>query len=185
MTIISGIKANRIIAPEPDESLIFMAIVQVRVVPDPVLRQKARRVRDIDASIRKLVEDMINTMRAAPGVGLAAPQVGIPLRVIVIEIPDEDVIVLVNPKMIRREGERVVNEGCLSVPGYMGEIKRSVSVKVKGQDIRGKEIRLKGEGLLAQALEHEMDHLNGVLYIDLLESKDKLYKVEPEADKGL
>lgn len=125
---------------------------------------------------------MIETVRAAPGVGLAAPQVGVPLRVIVIEIPGEEVRVIINPEIIRRVGERWVTEGCLSVPGYRGEIKRSVKVVVKGRDCQGTEIRLKGEELLAQALEHEIDHLNGVLFIDHLESQDKLYEIEPEKE---
>jgi peptide deformylase len=157
-----------------------MAILPIKTVPEPVLRRKSKRVSNIDGSIRKLAEDMIETMYAAPGVGLAAPQVGVPLRVIVIGMPEEEAFVLVNPEVVRRNGERVVTEGCLSVPGYFGEIKRSRRVTVKGKDLSGKELRVRGEELLAQALEHEIDHLNGVLYIDRLESSDKLYKVEPE-----
>ncbi len=157
-----------------------MAIISIRVVPDPVLRQKAKRVRTIDGSVHKLISDMIETMHAAPGVGLAAPQVGIPLRVIVIGIPEQEDIALINPEVVRRKGERLINEGCLSIPGYIGEIKRAEAVTVKGRDRDGKEIRIKADGLLAQALEHEIDHLNGVLYIDYLESMDKLRKVEPE-----
>ena len=123
---------------------------------------------------------MIETMHDAPGVGLAAPQVGFSLRIVVIGLPDKEDIALINPEVVRRKGERVVNEGCLSIPGYMGKIKRSESVTVKGRDRSGKEIRIKGEELLAQALEHEIDHLNGVLYIDRLESKDDLRKIEPK-----
>jgi peptide deformylase len=157
-----------------------MAILPIKTVPEPVLRQKSKRVSGIDGSIRKLAEDMIETMHAAYGVGLAAPQVGVPLRVIVIGMPEEEDFVLVNPEIVRRTGERLVTEGCLSVPGYYGEIKRSRRVTVKGKDLGGKEIRIRAEELLAQALEHEIDHLNGVLYIDRLESGDKLYRVEPE-----
>ena len=158
-----------------------MAVFPVRVVPDPVLRQKSKRVRIIDGSVKKLIDDMIETMHAVPGrVGLAAPQVGVPLRVIVIGIPDEEDIALINPEIVRRTGERLVAEGCLSVPGYFGEIERAQSVRVKGRDPSGKEIRIKAEELLAQALEHEIDHLNGVLYIDHLESMNKLHKIEPE-----
>jgi peptide deformylase len=157
-----------------------MAILTIKTVPEPVLRRKSKRVSNIDGSIRKLAEDMLETMHAAPGVGLAAPQVGVPLRVIVIGLPEEEDFVLVNPEIVRRAGERLVTEGCLSVPGYFGEIKRAQRVTVKGRDLSGKEIRIKAEELLAQALEHEIDHLNGVLYIDHLESSDKLYKVEPE-----
>jgi len=157
-----------------------MAIFTVLTVPEPILKQKSKRVRNIDGSIRKLAADMIETMHAASGVGLAAPQVGVPLRVIVIGMPEEEEFVLVNPQVVRRVGERWVTEGCLSVPGYFGEIQRAQRVTVKGRDLSGKEIRIKAEELLAQALEHEIDHLNGVLYIDHLESQDKLHKVEPE-----
>ncbi len=157
-----------------------MAIIPIRIAPDPILRQKSKRVRSIDGSIHKLIDDMLETMHSVSGVGLAAPQVGIPLRVIVIDIPEQEVIVLINPEVVRRKGERLVNEGCLSVPGYVGEIKRSETVTVKGRDRNGKGIRIKADELLAQALEHEIDHINGVLYIDRLETMDKLRKIEPE-----
>jgi len=139
----------------------------------------------MDGSIERLIDDMLETMPDVSGVGLAAPQVGVPLRVIVIEIPEEETIVLINPEIVKRSGERIVVEGCLSIPGYRGEIKRSVSVTVKGRDRHWKEVRLKVTELLAQALEHEIDHLNGMLYIDHLESPDKLYQIEPEEERGL
>ena len=158
-----------------------MAITIIRVVPDPVLRQKSKRVRIIDGSVQKLISNMWETLHTEPGrVGLAAPQIGVPLRVIIISIPEEEDIVLINPEIVRRTGERLIDEGCLSIPGYIGQIKRAVSVKVKGRDQDGKEIRIKADELLAQALQHEIDHLNGVLYIDYLESMDELRKVEPE-----
>jgi peptide deformylase len=157
-----------------------MAILSIRTVPDPILRQKSKRVSTIDGSIHKLIANMIETMHAAPGVGLAAPQVGIPLRVIVIGLPEQEEIVLINPQIVRKSGERVLSEGCLSLPGYVGEIIRAVSVTAKGLDRNGKEVRIRGEELLAEVLEHEIDHLNGVLYIDHLESPDKLRKVAPE-----
>ena len=157
-----------------------MAILTVRTIPEPILKQKSKRVKSIDGSIRKLAGDMLETMHAASGVGLAAPQVGVPLRVIVIGMPDEEEIVLINPEVVRKSGERLVTEGCLSVPGYFGEIPRAQQVTVKGKDLSGKEVRVKAEELLAQALEHEIDHINGVLYIDHLESQDMLHKVEPE-----
>ena len=158
-----------------------MAVFPIYQFPHPILKQKAKRVRTIDGSIQKLIDDMIETMHAVPGrVGLAAPQVGVSLRVIVIGIPEEEDIILVNPEIVQRTGERLVDEGCLSIPGYIGEIKRAVSVKVKGRNQNGKEIRITANDLLAQALEHEIDHLNGVLYIDSLESMDKLHKIEPE-----
>jgi len=148
-----------------------MAILTVLTVPEPILRQKSKRVKNIDGSVRKLAGDMIETMHAASGVGLAAPQVGVPLRVIVIGMPEEEDFVLINPEIVRRSGERLVTEGCLSIPGYFGEIQRAQRVTVKGKDLSGKEVRIKAEELLAQALEHEIDHL---------ESSDKLHKVEPE-----
>jgi peptide deformylase len=160
-----------------------MAVRSVRVLPDPVLRRKARKVTKIDGSVQRLIDDMIETMRAVSGVGLAAPQVGISLRIAVIEIPGHQVVILVNPEIIKRQGERLVGEACLSVPGYQGEIKRSVWVKVKAQDRQGRNIRLKGDELLAQALEHEIDHLDGILYIDRVESPDKLWKLLPEASQ--
>jgi peptide deformylase len=162
-----------------------MAVLQIRTLPDPVLRQKAKRVTKIDGSIHKLIDDMIDTMRAASGAGLAAPQIGVSLRIAVIELPEEEVITLINPQVIKRIGERILEEGCLSVPGYRGEIKRAVTVKVKAQDRQGKEFRLKGEELLAQALEHEIDHLNGILYIDHLESPEKLFKIEAVQEQGM
>jgi len=125
---------------------------------------------------------MLETMPAVDGVGLAAPQIGIALRVAVIGIPEEEPIVLVNPEIIKKSGERTIEEGCLSIPGYRGEITRSVSVTVKSRDRQGKEFRLKATELLAQALEHEIDHLNGVLYIDHLDSPDKLYRIESEEE---
>lgn len=158
-----------------------MAALPIRTFPDPVLKQKAKRVRTIDGSIKKLIRDMVETMHSEAGrVGLAAPQIGVPLRVIVIGIPEEEDIAIINPEIVRRRGERLIDEGCLSVPGYFGQIKRAELITVKGRDQDGKEIRIKAEGLLAQVLEHEIDHLNGVLYLDHLESLEQLRKIEPE-----
>lgn len=159
-----------------------MATIRIRTLPDPVLRQKARKVSVLDPSIRKLIDNMLDTMFDANGVGLAAPQIGVPLRIITICMPEEDAreIVLVNPEIIKKSGEREIEERCLSVPGYCGKVKRAVSVTAKGRNADWKEIRIKAEGLLAQALEHEIDHLNGVLYVDLVEKPENLTKVEPE-----
>lgn len=161
-----------------------MSVRAIRVLPDPVLRQKAKKISKVDASIQQLIDDMIETMRSASGVGLAANQIGVPLKIAVIEIPGEEVIVLVNPEIIKKEGERTIGEACLSVPGYHGEIKRSVCVKVKARDRKGRNIRIKGEDLLAQALEHEIDHLNGILYVDRVEEPNKLQKLESKAEQG-
>jgi len=159
-----------------------MAVLPILSYLDPLLRRKAKRVRNVDGSVERLIDDMVETMHQIQGVGLAAPQIGVPLRVIVIELPGEETIALVNPQIVKRSGERLVTEGCLSVPGYRGEITRSTKVTAKGLDRRGMEIRVKGEGLMAEALEHEIDHLNGVLYIDHLGSMDELYKVEVETE---
>jgi peptide deformylase len=142
-------------------------------------------VSTIGSSIQHLIDDMVETMQQAKGVGLAAPQVGVSLRVVVLQLPGEEPITIINPQIVKRSGEREVSEACLSVPGYAGEIKRSVSVTVKGRDRQGKAIRLRATDLMAQALEHELDHLNGVLYIDHIESQDKLYKAEPETQSGV
>jgi peptide deformylase len=164
-----------------------MAIRPIRTVPDPVLRQKARKVRTVDARLHKLIEDMRETCKAAGGVGLAAPQVGEPVRIICLAIPKKDQpdleYVLVNPEVVRTTGERTVKEACLSIPGYVGEITRSQQVRVKATDPQGKEVKIRAQGLLAQALEHEIDHLNGVLYVDHLESQDKLQKAEPPREQ--
>ena len=156
-----------------------MAVLPIRCAPDPVLRKKAKKVKKIDASIQKLIDDMIDTVRAAPGVGLAAPQVGESLRVIVVEVPEHELIALINPQIVKRTGERRVDEGCLSVPGYRAEITRSETVTVKGLNREGREVRIKAQELLAEAFEHETDHINGVLYVDYLESMDELVKLEP------
>lgn len=157
-----------------------MAVIPIRIAPDPVLRQKAKRIRNINGSVDRLIDDMIETLNSAAGVGLAAPQVGVPLRVIIVRLPEQEAFALINPQIVRRKGERIVNEGCLSVPGYIGEIKRSEAVTAKGLDRDGREIRIKADELLAQVLEHEIDHINGILYIDHLESPEKLRKIEPE-----
>jgi len=156
-----------------------MAVLQIRTLPDPILRQKAKKVTRIDNSVQKLIDDMIDTLRADPNrAGVAAPQVGVLLRIAVIELPEQELITLINPEMVKKEGERIVQEGCLSIPGYFGEIKRAETVKVKAKDRHGKQFRLKAEGLLAQALEQEIEHLDGVLYIDHLESEEKLFETE-------
>jgi len=160
-----------------------MAVLPIRTVPDPILRKKTRRVPGIDKSVKKLIADMRETLHAEEGrAGLAAPQVGVSLRITVINInpEEEEDIILINGEIVRRKGERVISEGCLSIPGYTGEIKRAESVTAKGLDINGKEFRIKAEGLLSQALEHELDHLDGVLYIDKLENKDSFRKIQPE-----
>ena len=158
-----------------------MALLSLRFVPDPVLREKAKKIRNIDNRTQRLIDDMLETMPYENGVGLAANQVGVLQKVAVIQTPEmEEPLVLINPEVVERNGQREVDEGCLSIPGYRGELTRSETVKVRALDRNGKRYTVKAEGLLAQALEHETDHLNGVLYIDHLESHDKLYKLEPK-----
>jgi len=157
---------------------------KIRTVPDPVLREPAKKVPLIDSSVLKLIDDMIDTLRAASGIGLAAPQVGVSLRVAVIEVPGEDVITLINPEIVKKKGERVIVEGCLSVPGYQGDVKRAVTVKVKARNRDGREVRITAtDDILAQALEHEIDHLDGRLYTDLVESPESLWEIDPDSEE--
>lgn len=158
-----------------------MALLTLRIAPDRLLHVKAKKIRTIDASIQRLADDMVETMYHENGVGLAANQVGVLQRICVIQIPeDEEPRILINPEIVEAQGQRELDEGCLSVPGYRGTINRSEMVRVRAQDINGKIIKIKAENLLAQALEHEINHLNGILYLDHLESHDNLYKIEPE-----
>ncbi|MGI8926851.1 MAG: peptide deformylase [Tepidiformaceae bacterium] len=161
-----------------------MAIIPIRRAGDPVLRERARRVRTVDTSIHKLIEDMWETMYDAPGVGLAAPQIGIPLRIVVIDTHEQPPIALLNPEIVKRSGERPLEEGCLSVPGFRGEVNRSLKVLAKGLDPKtGREVRVRGDNdLLAQALEHEIDHLNGILYIDYLPGPEALQPLSDAAE---
>ena len=141
----------------------------------------------VDRQLQKLIDDMIETMIQAPGVGLAAPQVGVPLRLAVIDV-DDKITVIINPEIVKRFGEVELDEGCLSVPGFWGRLNRAARVSVKALDRNGKELRIRdAEGLFAQALQHEIDHLDGHLYIDRMETLDKLQRSEPlrkrEADE--
>ncbi|MBV8195101.1 MAG: peptide deformylase [Candidatus Dormibacteraeota bacterium] len=128
-----------------------------------VLTTKATRVPRVDDGIRKLMDDMVETMFSANGVGLAAPQVNVPLRVVVLRV-DNQIYQIANPEMVRCAGEQTGLEGCLSVPGLIGEVTRCERVVAKGLNRRGKEVRIKGDGLLARAIQHEIDHLDGVLF---------------------
>lgn len=153
-----------------------MVIRQILTVEAPILRERAKKVTQFDASLHRLLDNMIETMREAPGIGLAANQLGVPLQVAVIELEDQ-VTELINPQIVRASGEVVDWEGCLSVPGFVAEVRRHAKVTVKAKDRHGKEFRVKGEELLARALQHEIDHLNGILYIDYLESLEELVRV--------
>ncbi len=159
-----------------------MAILKIRTNPDPVLRKKAVKVSSIDNSVQKLIDNMVETLHKSSGVGLAANQVGVPLRIVIIEIPDEELLVLINPEIVETKGERTVVEGCLSIPGYQAEISRAETVKVRAKGRNGRIIRRKAADLLAQAIQHEVDHLNGVLYIDYLDDMNQLVKTDSEPD---
>lgn len=155
-----------------------MAILEMRLLPDPILRKKAIKVAKVTPQLTKLVENMVETMRDQRGVGLAANQVGSLQKVAVIETPEmEEPLVLINPEVMKTDGERQVEEGCLSVPGYRGLVNRSETVRIKAMGLDGKVYRLNADELLAQALEHEIDHLNGILYIDHLVDHESLYKI--------
>jgi peptide deformylase len=167
-----------------------MAVLPMHYMPNPVLREKARKVRDVnDPALRRLARDMIDSMYHYSGVGIAANQVGSLKRICIIQTPDdEEPAVLINLEIVRKEGEREVTEGCLSLPGYQGRILRAEKVWARAIDLDGKPVRYKGvEGLLAQALEHECDHLDGVLYTDFIRTPEDLYEVEvgtEEDDEG-
>ncbi|MDQ3045901.1 MAG: peptide deformylase [Chloroflexota bacterium] len=163
-----------------------MAIRTILLEGDPRLRQKATRVRSIDASLRGLAADMVETMLAAPGVGLAGPQVGIGRRLIVVHVPagyveDDDPeqnYTLLNPEIVRASGREVATEGCLSIPGWIGDVPRFTSITVKGMDLDARPVRIKARDILARILQHEIDHLDGILYVDRVEDESTLLRVD-------
>jgi peptide deformylase len=177
-----------------------MAIREILTSAHPALRQKAKKVKRVDASIQKLIDDMFDTMHDAHGLGLAAPQIGVGLRIFIVEMPQDDTddtveaqprekrrvqysgerIVLINPEIVKASGEQVGEEGCLSIPGYVGIVRRAQKVIIKGLNRNGKEIKLTGEDLLARAFQHELDHLDGILFTDRLEKPEDLYRLTAE-----
>ena len=144
-------------------------ILRIRTLGDPVLREPSRPVSDFGPSLRKLVDDMVETMVAAPGVGLAAPQVGISLRMFVFDDGETGPMSVANPQIVDATGELLEDEGCLSIPGPFHPTPRSARVVVRGQDLEGRPFDMVGEGLLARIFQHESDHLEGMLYIDRLD----------------
>jgi peptide deformylase len=148
----------------------YMALLEIKKYPEKVLKEKALVLKNIDASTQHLIDDMIDTMHAAYGVGLAANQVGVLQKLCVIDLSSREekgpLITLINPIVAEKEGIVDAEEGCLSVPGYLTSIKRAEKVLVKGIDREGKEIEIEAAGLLARALQHEIDHLEGLLFID-------------------
>lgn len=149
-----------------------MAVLEICTFPDRVLLEEAEPISAIDREVAKLADDMAETMYNAPGIGLAANQVGVPRKLIVVDTsrrdPDSQLIVIVNPEMVSAEGLITMEEGCLSVPDYQAEVTRYQKVKVRGLDLQGKSLELDAEGLLAVVLQHEIDHVNGKLFIDHL-----------------
>ena len=165
-----------------------MAVRSILTAENPLLRRKSKKVTRFGDGLRELVKEMFDSLHAVKGLGLAAPQIGILQRVFVVELPAETddegresapaaSYVLINPEIIRRDGEEEMEEGCLSVPGYRGMVKRATRVTVRGQDPHGKTVRHRGEDALAQVFQHELDHLDGVLYLDRLESPDKIWQL--------
>lgn len=161
-----------------------MSVREIVTLPHPTLRRKARKVTDFGPELQTLLDDMVETMRQAPGVGLAAPQVDSPFRVIVVEYPekedDEDapakLFTLVNPEITRFSSDIVVGtEGCLSIPGILGDVDRAASITVKGLNRRGQPVKIKANGWLARIFQHEVDHLDGVLFVDRAE---RVWKAE-------
>lgn len=165
-----------------------MAPREIVTLPQPILRRKARKVTDFGTELQALIDDMIETMRQAPGVGLAAPQVDESVRVIVVEYPEKEddeesplkLYTMVNPRITRKSEETIVGtEGCLSVPGILGDVERPTAITVKGQNRHGQAYTLKAKGWLARIFQHEVDHLDGVLFVDRAE---KVWK--PELKEG-
>ena len=162
-----------------------MAIREIVTLPEPILRKKAHKVSDFGKDLQTLIDDMIDTLRDAPGVGLAAPQVAVPLRLIIVEYGDEEredaplkLYVVANPEITRFSSETIVGtEACLSIPGYAGDVERPVAVTVKGFNRQGKPIRIKAKGWLARIFQHEVDHLDGVLFTDRAE---RVWRLEDE-----
>jgi peptide deformylase len=171
-----------------------MAARPILTAGNPLLREKSRKVTQFGPGLKQLVQDLWDTLHEAQGLGLAAPQIGVLQRVVVIEMPAEldeqgkeleplRRFVLVNPEIVKLRDEQEVTEGCLSVPGYRGKVMRASDALIKCQDISGRPVRHRGYELLAQAFQHETDHLNGVLYLDLLASPDKLWPIQPGAEE--
>ena len=167
-----------------------MALLDIILEGDPRLRQKSTKIKNVDAGLRRLATDMRDTMLAAPGVGLAAPQVGVNRRLIVVHVPadfDEDGdpelnLALCNPEIVRSIGNEIGSEGCLSIPGWAGDVARAEAITVKAMDLNNRDIRIKLRGYAARVVQHEIDHLDGVLFVDKLEP-GSLRRVEDDDDE--
>lgn len=168
-----------------------MALLEIITEGDPRLRQKANKIRRIDPAIRKLAADMYETMLDAPGVGLAAPQVGVLLRLITVEVADDYLeegepgasLILINPEIVKATGSQTEPpEGCLSIPHWIGTVPRAERIVVKARDLEFKEVRIRARGFLARVLQHEIDHLDGILFTDRVVDKSTLQYLPPKAD---
>ena len=160
-----------------------MTVRDIVTIPNPILKRKAKKVHRVDAYIRQLIEDMIETVQAAHGAGLAAPQIGVPLRVIVTKVEDQLKIV-VNPEIVSVSGEEVeADEGCLSIPGWYGPVRRKTQVTVRGLSRTGRPIKIKSEGWEARVFQHEVDHVDGVLFTDRMDDPSKLHQVTSEEEE--
>ncbi|MBR6095189.1 MAG: peptide deformylase [Lachnospiraceae bacterium] len=158
-----------------------MAVRQIRTLGEEVLRGTAKEVTEVTPRTKELIEDMFDTMYEANGVGLAAPQVGIRKRIVVVDVTGEDPVALINPVVIEADGEQTGYEGCLSVPGKTGVVTRANHVIVEAYDVNMKKFRIEGEELMARALQHEIDHLDGIMYVDKVEGE--LYNNEDLAEE--
>lgn len=149
-----------------------MAVYQIVEIGAEVLREKAKEVKEVNSAITKLLDNMLDTMRQAEGIGLAAPQIGVSKRVVVVEV-DDVLVELINPVILEREGRSTAEEGCLSIPNMTGDVTRAAKVRVQGLNRQGKSVDMRAEKLLARALQHEIDHLEGILFVDVA---DKTYR---------
>jgi peptide deformylase len=157
-----------------------MAVRPIVKLGDPVLRRKAKKIHRVDNYVKSLIDDLIDTVIDAPGSGLAAPQIGIPLRALVTYV-DDDIKVLLNPEIVELSGEDVVrDEGCLSIPGLYGPVVRKEQLIIRGLSRTGKPVKIKTEGWEARAFQHEVDHLDGILFTDHVTDKKRLYEAQPE-----
>lgn len=143
-----------------------MALLKIREIGDPVLRSKAKEIDEVNKKTNDLIDNMFETMYEEDGVGLAAPQVGMLKRIAVVDIREGNKVVLINPEIIEEEGKAIMEEGCLSIPGETGDVIRAEKIKVKSLDREGSQIEFEAEGFEARAIQHEIDHLNGVLFVD-------------------
>ena len=167
-----------------------MAVRPIVQADNPLLRKRSKKVKRFGRALQNLIDDMVETMHAVHGLGLAAPQIGVSQQVIVIQLPEDEedpqsgkLYVLCNPEIVKTAGEEESEEGCLSVPGFVGDVRRAAAVTVKGLDRHGKKIRIKAEGLLARAFQHEIDHINGALYIDRVDSPEKIRRIVPPEEQ--